>query len=760
MKYITRELPCSLWTLLLAMLLPCAVLGNLTLAPVAFAQDEFDEEEENEADEKPASSAFNVAVETIVESNPETPPELAKAVAALLDFERPKLAKRYMNQLLDQDLTEEDMAQLGSEVGSVVLSRIINNDHLGQAAADFGLATLRAWKVSLRDPLRLETLAEQTLSDDPQERMLAIVELRRGGLHGVLPLVQILANANRENTHAYAREALIKFGTPAAAPLIAVLETSNDVLKQNVIRVLAQLGADNTARYLYADAWAHESEAVRSAARTALRMLQGRVTPDHEARRMLLATSREFLQGTRRVEVDVDGVADAWKWNDESGELLYLKTHPILDSAWSAARLARELVRLSPQEQNILRWQLVCELQVAKLQGGLDAPLDPNVTAVAIFGEAVSPLDQALALSDALRVALETDAAAASMAAAEIIERLARAEGADTRLLNEKLLVQANGLPAPLALALRHNDRRVQLAAASAVVALRRAEGFAGASALMGVLKPLANYSGIRRAVVADPRGPRGDLVASLLAEQGFQPASLTTGRDAYRSALASGENELILVAYTIDRPDVTRTIERLRNDARTANLPIGILASAEDLTDARRLAQRYRFTETFLRPRENATAEALTSRLLASGGLAYVPPDVRTVQAQKAIGLLDELSQRPSVHDLRGIEPALARALFHPGLTASAAKVLSQRNTHAAQLALVDFASQNALPVEPRQVAVEAFRESLKRNGVLLSYDEIKRQADRYDESEGLEKETQEVLWSILDGLQTIKKQ
>jgi len=83
----------------------------------------------------------------------------------------------------------------------------------------------------------------------------------------------------------------------------------------------------------------------------------------------------------------------------------------------------------------------------------------------------------------------------------------------------------------------------------------------------------------------------------------------------------------------------------------------------------------------------------------------------------------------------------------------------LAHLGTPDAQRALVDVASTNALPLETRQRAAEAFRDSVVRRGKLLTTGEIERQYDRYNASETLDAETQRVLGFVLDVIEAETK-
>ncbi|MEN6493458.1 MAG: hypothetical protein ABFD16_04125, partial [Thermoguttaceae bacterium] len=57
------------------------------------------------------------------------------------------------------------------------------------------------------------------------------------------------------------------------------------------------------------------------------------------------------------------------------------------------------------------------------------------------------------------------------------------------------------------------------------------------------------------------------------------------------------------------------------------------------------------------------------------------------------------------------------------------------------------------------RKAALAAFQQSVTKHGVLLTSQEILMQYDRYNQSEKLDRDTQQVLGSILDSIETRSK-
>ena len=75
--------------------------------------------------------------------------------------------------------------------------------------------------------------------------------------------------------------------------------------------------------------------------------------------------------------------------------------------------------------------------------------------------------------------------------------------------------------------------------------------------------------------------------------------------------------------------------------------------------------------------------------------------------------------------------------------------------NSAESQRTLVELASRFTLPLAVRQAAAKAFRENTQEHGILLTTAEIRRQYDRYNESEKLDVPTQQVLGLILNSLE-----
>ncbi|HEX4413352.1 MAG TPA: hypothetical protein VH107_06960, partial [Lacipirellulaceae bacterium] len=302
------------------------------------------------------------------------------------------------------------------------------------------------------------------------------------------------------------------------------------------------------------------------------------------------------------------------------------------------------------------------------------------------------------------------------------------------------------------------------------------------------------------RALVADVRAAEAARVAGLLFEMGYEADIATDARSVLIFTTRSPDYELILLDMTLAAPTAGQLIQQLRRDARTANVPIGLICDSDDLDRAGVLSRRETLTMPIVRPVNPVTKEpdgpsfyqgkiynfidvsgktgllpnpklwrrsappigpreALefqSNQLLSKAGQSTVGLDERKAQAMQALDWLGELSSHAGgYYDLRNVEEAAGVALSTPDLSEKAGQVLANLGTNRAQRALADRASRSTLPLAARQAAAKAFGDSVTRYGTLLTTGEIMSQYDRYNQSATLDKETQAVLASILDSIE-----
>jgi len=145
---------------------------------------------------------------------------------------------------------------------------------------------------------------------------------------------------------------------------------------------------------------------------------------------------------------------------------------------------------------------------------------------------------------------------------------------------------------------------------------------------------------------------------------------------------------------------------------------------------------------------------------LLAPRAANAVSKDERLNQAKYALAWTRQLAEQPgSPFTVALLEPVVRPLLGNEAFTADAAATLAQLGTATGQSDLVALASNASAPMPQREIAAQAFAESVKRHGILLTTVQIGLQYDRYNASATAEEATQKLLGSVLDVLESKPK-
>jgi HEAT repeat protein len=715
---------------------PFAVEGEPPPAAKPEPAPPADEGEPAESESVPDSPA----VEAVLESNPQTPFELLRAVRILADLGYPKLAQPYVDQLNKQQLDPQAKAALVNRFDSAQLMRLAGNPALAEKLAPFIDDLFRSAEAFRRDPARLSQWAGQLSDPDEAVRARAIVALLRARESAVAPLVAILADPARASEHAAAKRMLVRLDDAAIGPLLGALESPDAALRTQAIEVLGALRAREAVADLLA---AHLSPAgtpqLRAAAARAIENTSGRVPDAGEALRLLRHAATRSLEQSRDERGDGPPLATVWHWNSQqyqSVPVVYDRTGQVLVGA---VRLAYQLAQLDPQNADDRRLYLTALLQLAKLGGGLDKPLASGPgTAYAIA--AASGAD---AIEQVLIHAMAEGYIPAATAAAQILGDIATPD------------VLARGGPAASALAraANHADRRLRFAATEAILKLNPSEPFAGSSHVTEGLGFFAGSYGSPRILIAHPLSAEGAKLAGLAAGLGYEADIATNGRQAYELAVASPDYELVFIHSAIARPAVDELVAQLRRDRRTATLPLGLIAPLNNLERVEDFARRTGRAEAFLQPQDEEEMKLLVGDVLAHAGRSHVASAERKAEALAALDGLVALAQSPNrVFDVRSLEGNILPLVYVPELAGRAIELLGDVGTDKAQRALVELADSPAASLATRKAAVAALARSVRAGGILLTTDEIRREYDLYNTNAASNAETHEVLGAVLD--------
>ena len=697
----------------------------------------------NQEPAAPPRKITNPLVEALLETKPGTPSELVRAINTLIDLKHAFVAKEYVNQLLAANLNEEQLASLAREFGTRTFLKLAVEKELQPEGKQLADAVLAAYSAQVRDPQRIAGLVEQLKSPSLGVRQQAVSELRKGGTASVVVLVGVLADPARAADHEAARAGLAALGNESIPPLLGALAAPDASLKVHLIDVLRRLRADEAIPYLLEPAHAEASPPeLKAAAGQALVQLLGKPLDRREAASLLYTRAKTAYDQAALTDPTSHLTRELWHWNADTNQPAP-RTHTVAAASLVvASRLSRDLYELMPDSPLVRRLYLGALLDSAAHEAGLDQPL-PQGPGTA-YEEAAAA--GAAAIEDVLAESMRDGHLAAATAAAALLGDVGSVE----------LLYNRGAKPAVLVEAAYHADRRLRFTAVDAILRLGPTRPYPGSSQVFDALSLFAGASGNPKALVLDTSISEARRLAGLLAEMGYEAEIAAEARAARQMLASSPDYELALIEFSFARANVDELVQQLRHDHRTAPIPIALVATAGEQLSANRIADRESLVGVIARPQDREGMEFQVQRLLARSPRP-ISAEERLAQTQKALAHLGAIaSRRQALYDVQQAADEIERALYVPELSAVAAPILADMGTAAGQQALVGMASRASHAMATRQAAAEAFRRAVARYGILLSSDEIVAQYERYNQSEGESPESQALLGSILDTIES----
>jgi CheY-like chemotaxis protein len=522
--------------------------------------------------------ADDPAVKLLRTATPRTPDELFRVIYLLVDLGRPQDAAPKATQFLAMKPDAPTAARIVRRYGTDVLLRLRREPRLGPDGPKMVELLLAGASQNAHDPKRIATLIAQLSAAHPSARRAALLELSEGGADAAAAMVNVLADTRRSKEHPVVRKAVVELGRTAVWPLVAALEASQPALLVQVLDCLGRIGDREAAHYVVTSYAAPDvPDAVRAAAKFALTRMVGALPVADEAQQLVRNEAMRHLLGHSRFIPGADGLTPVWKWDAAKNQLQSTRHHPEDAASLFAVRLARDLARLRGGDADARRLLILSLLQSEKLTRGLDSPLDTKKgsPAAEVLAHGVAAID------DALGEAVRRGLLPAAIAASELLGAAGDAS----------VLDGVRGHPSQLVDATRHPDRRLRFAATASVMKLAPKTSFAGASYVAESLAYFASSAGRRRVLVADPRSDRVQATVGILAELGLEADPALSGKACQQLLAASADYELILVHMEIGYPTVEELVQHLRQDMRTATIPIGLLATGETYSRARRMA-------------------------------------------------------------------------------------------------------------------------------------------------------------------------
>jgi hypothetical protein len=292
------------------------------------------------------------------------------------------------------------------------------------------------------------------------------------------------------------------------------------------------------------------------------------------------------------------------------------------------------------------------------------------------------------------------------------------------------------GKPHALIDALFAPDRRVQFAAAEALVKLDPTARFTGSSRVVPVLARFVDGQETPRAIVVDGNAERASQVAGFLRGVGYDPLVAPTGARGFAEAAGSADVELIAVDpnFIGDPWKLADLLGNLKGDARTAGIPVflvGPLGLPNRIGPALESFPDVKFLVT---PAETKLLKTQLDRCFASLGVRPMTPGERVDYAKKAANLLAQIGGRPRSpfrSDLPLAEPSLSLALNGPAAPIEAAGALADVPGADAQRSLADVALDTSRSLPIRVASAGQLTRNIRRFGPKLPPSQERRLVD-----------------------------
>jgi hypothetical protein len=682
---------------------------------------------------------------------PKAPAEWFSALEFELNTGQYDAALYYLRGFLAANPTDKDLVAIERDRGFAAFLRFRaikwsadpKIDAEGRQFAEQAIEKVNAaLKRELGDPQRIARYI-RNLSASPEERAYAIMELQRSG---ALAIPQIIATL-RQETDPYQKALILNvlpiLPSDTIAPLLAAFDMpENAVLKVQILQSLAlrrdlgQLVARAetnplpTLEYLAASP-RQAPEVRKTAAELASRLLA--VPPT----RLPLAKVEltRFADRFNRHEASFinPNAVPVWRWEDN--RLVNYAATASQAEEYFGLRYARWALDLDPAYEPAQIVFLSIATEKAMERGGLEQPLSqvaPDVhdlLATVYAGALIGTLDRALA-----------------------DKRTAVALGI-TRALGERAEIQAarpeRGRPGVLVRALDFADRRVQLAAADALLRLPGPPVHQASARVVEVL---------RRAVAADsetslPIAPLRVLVAHFQPQQaermadavrsaGYEAVVVRTGRELMRRLKEASDIDAVILDSELPNPPIEDTLASLRYDVHVGLLPVRVVYQPA-LPGATTYVANGRLVSVNLPPAAtesvNVRTEARLNHLIESyrqisvvrGPLSpdqvkqelpppepVAPPEIspplspteRKSQSLLAMEWLDRLAACPHLgYDVRPADRAIRQAIAIPELAKLAIDATSRLPGRDPQIDLANAILNAQLPADVRALAAEA---------------------------------------------------
>ncbi|MBY0587953.1 hypothetical protein K2X85_12305 [bacterium] len=634
-------------------------------------------------------------------------------------------ASKHLQDLMGRgDLSGEKLLELREKFGVGLLSRLKRQPELAEQAKPLLDMLTKASQARSTDVNRIRHFISK-LDDSSSERSYAIEQLNQSGPLAVPYYLEAFREGTVESKSLL--RGMLSLPRSAWAPLAAALDAPDESIISLAIDILTALGETTSVESIYPILGNNKYSApLRERARQAIAKIEG-ISVDEIGSPVdrLIEIARHYDESpTSPAERNEPTTLWAWKENNVTATPA---TRGDLEE-YLGLRAARSALDINPESQPAKVVFLKLALENSTRREGIDRVLP---------AQADGSLETALAagpelLTQALEDSLAERRPALAVSAVRALAHIASPSAITGDPSRPSVLIKALDFP----------NSRVRFEAAITALEIHANQSFAHGDRVVATLSQAIDPRQRPTALVLDVDLTRGQNIAGLFQEIGYEPIVGISGTDGFKQAMTSGLVELLVIDSEIRNPDLLDTIASFEKDGRTAGIPVVVIARqplADTLIDRLSIYPHV----LVLPPLGDAKklAEVLASEL-SDTTLAPWTEKERNDRRQAALAWLVRLArgEMPSVDVRPAIDP-LTRLLNDEGLSVMAAEALSYLPSASVQASLAATALDGSLSTEVRTASASALARNLARGGNAIS------QAQAKALVESLDKETDATL-------------
>lgn len=680
---------------------------------------------------------------------PSNTEEYWNAIQFEIDVGKYDLAAVHLHNLLNFKPSDADLVKLADEAGVAAFLRLrnirkwsddpkVNKAALADVEQLIKSVTDAVAKVR-RDPDRIKGYLK-ALTATPEENAYALKQLAKSGAAAVPFLIDALRQASPEERVRYL-EALERLGPDTIAPMATALDSNVPWLQIDLLRIFRKRYTVSTVRLIHREvvpnlwflaASPSQPEEVRRHAAAALSFFLETPADQLPPARFELTRLAESYYLHRVPFADANAVT-VWRWDGQRVSEGWPGAPTIsADKAEEhyGVRFAGQALLLDPTYEPAQVVLLSLILDKTQSKAGLDQTLERAAPKVHDLLGTVQPALVNTVLERAL---------------AE--HRVSVILGA-VRDLGERKEVRAlrplfRGQP-PLVRALYYPDRRVEMAAAEALLQIPDSAANLATTRVVEVL---------RRALAAEPevrQRPKvligyfsedmRNRVAAAVTTAGYDAVTVATGRELMMRLSQASDVALLLFDEELPNPGLAQLLGQLRADRFAAHLPI-LLTVTRDEDRLRRNTARYANVTVIPAPLAidaKSLQPFLRSRLSDSANPALSAKEM-TDYAERSIEHLSRMARgEVAGYDVGPAGPAVVEALRAPSkLTPKgqgfAIDIAARLRSEEAQTVLANVLVDAKRTTAVRIAAANALIRNIQQFSPLLTRAQVRGIAEMY---------------------------